>query len=245
MILEFILDLGKLVLIVCCLCLAIRGYVRIRQPTWSAPLARRHLAVLLILALAAVAIKLVEDVVTGESGDIDRVILIFVHGLVPDGLTGFFKSVTFTGSSTFLLPLTAGTSIAMFLAKRRSDALILSASVLGAATAVYLIKITTNRVRPALWETEWYWGSSFPSGHTLVVAAFATAFALYVMRSWPWARPLAVAGAVCWIGLVGLSRLVLGVHWPTDVLAAACMGATLPLATSVAFDLYSTRRASE
>jgi len=243
MILEFILDIGKLVLIVYCLRLAISSYVRVRDPAWSAPLARRHLAVLLILALGAVAIKLVEDVVTGESGDIDRAILISVHGLVPGNLTGFFKMITFTGSSTFLLPLTAAVTIAMFLAKRRFDAFVLSASVVGAAALVYMIKITANRARPSLWETEWYWGSSFPSGHTLVVAAFATAVALCVTRSWPRAQTLAVAGAICWIGFVGLSRLVLGVHWPTDVLAAACMGATLPLALSVAFDLHGAEKA--
>ena len=44
--------------------------------------------------------------------------------------------------------------------------------------------------------------------------------------------------AAIWVGLVALSRLVLGVHLPTDVLAATSIGATLPLALSVAFDLY-------
>jgi undecaprenyl-diphosphatase len=244
MILEFILDVGKLLLIVYCLRLAIRTYVRIRRPNWSAPLAKRDLAVLLILALAAVTVKLIEDVFTGESGFIDRATLISVHRLVPAKLTGFFEWVTFTGSSTFLLPLAAGSTIAMFLAKRRFDAFILSASVLGAAAVVYLIKIAANRARPALWETDWYWGSSFPSGHTLVVAAFATAIALYVKRSWPRAQTLAIATAASWIGLVALSRLVLGVHWPTDVLAAACMGATLPLAMSVALDLKYTNPSS-
>ena len=238
MTLELIVDVGKLLLIVYCLHWAIHTYAKLQQPAWSVPLAKRRLAVLLILVLAVLAIKLIEDVLDGESGIIDKAILLFIHKHVPDKLTGFFEWVTFTGSSKFLLPLTIGSVIAMLFARRHFDALLLSTSVLSATAVVYVIKSAVNRVRPTLWETDLYWGSSFPSGHTLAVAAFATAIALCVNRRWPSARALAVTTAVFWTGLVALSRLVLGVHWPTDVLAAACIGATLPLAMSVALDLY-------
>ena len=238
MTLELIVDVGKLLLIVYCLRWAIHTYVKLQQPAWSIPLAQRRLAVLLILVLAVLAIKLIEDVLDGESGVIDKATLLFIHKHVPGKLTGFFEWVTFTGSSKFLLPLTIGSVITMLWARRRFDALLLSASVISATAVVYVMKISVHRVRPTLWETDWYWGSSFPSGHTLAVAAFATAITLCVNRRWPSARALTVTMAVLWISLVALSRLVLGVHWPTDVLAAACIGASLPLAMSVALDLY-------
>jgi undecaprenyl-diphosphatase len=181
---------------------------------------------------------LIEDVIDEESGIVDKTILLFVHKYVPNQLKDFFEVVTYTGSFNFLLVLTVVSAIALLLVRRRFDALLLSVSVLSAAVLVYVVKLAVNRNRPTLWETDSYWGSSFPSGHTLAVAAFATAVALSATRARPSTRALAVTTAVTWIGLVGLSRLVLGVHWPTDVLAAACIGASFPLALSVARDLH-------
>lgn len=234
---ELIADLAKLLLIVGCLHFALTAYVRHKQPAWSEPVAKRRLAIVLILVLAVLAIKVSEDVLGGESGVVDEAILLFAHRNVSSKLTGFFEAVSSTGSSAVLFPLTTAGTIALLFARRRFEALLLSTSVLGGAAVVYLVKMAVGRTRPALWETDWYWGSSFPSGHTLVVAAFATAAALCLNRIWPGTRGLVLPAAISWICLVALSRLVLGVHWPTDVLAAACIGATLPLATSVALEI--------
>ena len=73
--------------------------------------------------------------------------------------------------------------------------------------------------------------------HTLSSAAFLTAVALCVARIWPRAGRMAMVIAMLWAGLVALSRLILGVHWPSDVLAALCMGIFIPLLISVALDL--------
>jgi undecaprenyl-diphosphatase len=238
MILELLEDTIKLALIVASLYFALGAYVRRRQPALSEPLERRRLAVLVVLILSVSAIKVTEDVLGGDSGPIDRAILLFIRGHVPVALNGFFEAVSFTGSSGVLFPLTTAATLALLLTKRRFEALLLAASVISGATVVYVIKSAVGRARPALWETELYWGSSFPSGHTLVVAAFAIAAALCISRMWPAARGFAFSIALSWTLLVALSRLVLGVHWPTDVLAAACIGAFLPLVMSVALELH-------
>jgi undecaprenyl-diphosphatase len=234
---DLIEDIVKLALIVACLYFVLGAYVRRKQPSWTEPLGKRRLITLMVLILAVSAIKLSEDVLNGESGPIDKTILLFIHSQVPSRLTGFFEAVTLTGSSWVLFSLTATVTSALLWARYRFEALLVAASVISGAIVIYLVKTVVGRARPALWDTERYWGSSFPSGHTLAVATFATATVLCVSRIRPAAGNLALSLAILWITLVATSRLVLGVHWPSDVLVAACIGAFLPLAMSVVLEL--------
>lgn len=233
MIFEPIRDLVEWALIVAGLYLAFGAYVRRKRHVWAAPLEKRRFAILLGLVLAVSAIKVGQEAVGGDSGPVDRAFLLFVHSHIPGSLTRFFGLVTVTGSARVLLPLTAAGTIGLLCCGRRREALLLAGSVAGGEFLVYLVKTVVGRTRPQLWETSLYWGSSFPSGHTLVTAAFATAAVLCIGRIRPAARGFALPVALVWIILVALSRLVLGVHWPTDVLAAACIGAFLPLALSL------------
>ena len=237
--LELLKDVAKMALIVACLYLTLGAYVHGRQPAWSAFLERRRFGVLLLLVLAVIAIKVSEDVVKRESGPFDRPVMIFIHENTPAALNGFFEAATLTGSARVLVPLLAVVVIALLVARRRFEALLLAISVAGGAAIVYVLKALVDRARPALWDSEWYWGSSFPSGHTLVVAAFATAAAIGATRIRPRWRVTALSIAVAWIASVAASRLVLGVHWPTDVLAAACIGAFVPLAIGIAFETHN------
>lgn len=241
--LEFVEDSVKLVIAVASVYLATKAYVRRMQPGWLAALQNRRTALLWIIVLAAVAIKLSEDVLGGEAGPIDRWLLLFIRAHVPLELDGFFGAVTLTGASKMLFPLTAVAAIGLVLARRYRDAALLAGSVVMATALVYVIKTVVGRERPALWEAQWYWGSSFPSGHTLVVASFATAGVIVASRIWPSAKGSSWAVALTWVALVGLSRLLLGVHWPTDVLAAACIGACIPLAVALALELRAPRPA--
>jgi len=233
MILELIEDIVKLTCIVAALYVALRYFIRNKRPGLSEALEKRRLAVLFGLVLMVLALKISEDVLGGESGPVDNTVLLFIHSHVPASLTPFFAAITFTGSSKFLLPFTALITLILFLARHHSEALLLAVSQICAVLVIVIIKTAVARDRPTLWETDWYWGASFPSGHTLAVATFATAATLCVLKIKPGAQGIAIALATLWIFFVGLSRLVLGVHWPTDVLAAACIGTFLPLVIKV------------
>ena len=231
---EMFEDMVELGFIVFCLYAVVSAYVHWRQPTWSTLLERRRLAILSTMVLVVLALQVTEDVLGGESGPIDRAILMFVHAHRSSALTTLFEVITWSGSARALTPLVAVAAIALLLGKRRDEAVLLVASALTGAGLVYVVKTLVGRARPDLWASTWYSGSSFPSGHTLGVAATATAGALVLIRLWPGVHRWAIGAAFVWTVLVALSRLVLGVHRPTDVLAAACIGATIPLVYNLA-----------
>ena len=243
MLFNIVADIAKLSLFIACAYALLGAYARRRRPQWTEHLTKRRLAVLGILTLAVGGIKLIEDVVARESGPVDEAVLWFFRDHVPAALDSYFEVVTLSGSARFLMPLSALAAFALLVARHRFEALLVAASVVTATLVVWGMKAIVGRARPALWEAQWYWGSSFPSGHTLSTAAFATAAALCVARIWPRAGSRAMALAVLWTVLVAVSRLVLGVHWPSDVLAAMCLGAFIPLLISVANDLH--RRSSD
>lgn len=228
---EWAFDIAKLGVFIACAYAIFRAYAR----HWPAPWSRRRLAVLGVLTLTVVGTKVIEDVLAKESGPVDEALLWFVRAHVPAVLDGFFAFVTLSGSAAFLAPVAVAGTLVLLWARRRPEAWLLGSSAIAAALLGWAVKAVVGRARPALWEAPWYWGSSFPSGHALNTAALSTAAALCVMRIWPRAGTLPMALAATWTVLVALSRLVIGVHWPSDVLAAICLGAFIPLAISVVF----------
>ena len=233
-------DIAKLGLFVALGHGLLTAYARRRQPQWTAALARRRLASLALLTLAVSAVKVLEDVLAKESGPVDEAVLWFIRAHVSAALGPLFEAITLSGSARVLLPLAVLVTLMLCGARRWFEAGLLGGSLLAANLLVYGLKVGVGRARPGLWQTDWYWGSSFPSGHTLSVAAFSIAAALCVGRLWPrWTTPSMIL-AVLWTAAVALSRLVLGVHWPTDVLAAICLGASLPLLASLVIDLRQT-----
>lgn len=126
---------------------------------------------------------------------------------------------------------------------RKAGVLALCAMVLGLLVTNLTIKPLVERPRPWL---DWPIAplvtekdpNSFPSGHTC--AAFAAAMAWVRTLPWRWGRIAAVALAV----LMGLSRLYVGVHYPTDVLAGAVIGSLCAWAVWKAYCRYEERKNS-
>ena len=107
---------------------------------------------------------------------------------------------------------------ALFLAKKRWAALYALIAFLASAALVQLLKTLFGRARPDDMLVASDYGS-FPSGHTANAATIAVVLWLIFPRVW-----VAIAGVV-WTILMGFSRTVLAVHWITDTLGGALVGA--------------------
>jgi undecaprenyl-diphosphatase len=154
-------------------------------------------------------------------------------------LTTVFEAISSTpldGAAAVL-----GAALVLLVAVRTRSVwpvLTLGAAVAGAVVLAELVKGAVGRARPAtatmLGTPES--GPGFPSAHTMVFTALAGAVALVVLRATSSAgvRAAAVAAAVVASGAMGASRLYLGDHWLTDVLASyALAGAVLAAAAAL------------
>jgi undecaprenyl-diphosphatase len=201
-------------------------------------LARAQLAVLaalLLMAGGALAfIELADEIEDGESLRIDRAVLLALRSLddpaIPLGprwLTTAMVDFTSLGSTAVLALLTVLTTGYLLVAGKMLGAWLTPISVGGAALVMSGLKELFERPRPDvvphLVEVT---SASFPSGHSMIsTAAYLTLAVLIAENSARRAGVYVTAVAVLVCVLIGSSRVYLGVHWPTDVLAGWCAGA--------------------
>ena len=108
--------------------------------------------------------------------------------------------------------------------------------VIGQALATNLTKLLVNRVRPDIHRLTGFSGSSFPSGHSATAAATFAAVALLVGRGRSRRVKALLAAAAAGIAVgVASTRVLLGVHWLTDVIAGLAMGWAWFAISSIAF----------
>jgi membrane protein DedA with SNARE-associated domain/membrane-associated phospholipid phosphatase len=141
-------------------------------------------------------------------------------------LTAVMRIVTHIGGSAVVaLALAGATVIAIVHTRDRRWGAFFSAVVVGAIGLDNAVKAIVDRPRPEIGALVEVSGSAFPSGHTTAAAAMCAALAFAMTRSTTWRRAVIVwTVAFGIVSLVGLSRVYLGVHWPTDVLGGFVLG---------------------
>jgi undecaprenyl-diphosphatase len=140
--------------------------------------------------------------------------------------TAYLRAVTWLGSTFVVVPLAVLVGVVEY--RRRPAAalpLFLVLVVAGQWVVVNSIKWTVDRVRPDIDPLAAFAGASFPSGHSATAAACYAAFALLIGRRRSIASKALLAGAAAGIAVgVAASRVLLGVHWFSDVLAGLAIG---------------------
>jgi membrane-associated phospholipid phosphatase len=162
--------------------------------------------------------QLADEVHEGETLWLDNIILLTINATSNDFMNAFFVIITQLGGVLGVITLTAGLLTLLLLRHRYIDAFVVTATVGGASLLNLILKFLFERTRPDLWqqlivETSY----SFPSGHAMGSAALALAV-MYICRNGRLRWPAIILGCL-YILIIGLSRLYLGVHYPTDVLA--------------------------
>src|SRR5918992_699493 len=165
--------------------------------------------------------ELADEVVEGESRRFDRAVLVWIQEHFPDWLEGPMRLVTALGYYWVVLPLLAIAVLVFYLKGWRLSAVLLLVSTAGGVFLTTVLKAVFQRARPELIDSGYTAAFySFPSGHATVAVGFYGALTLilaYRLRGW--ARWTIATGGVLLVLLIGFSRLYLGVHYPTDVLA--------------------------
>ncbi len=155
--------------------------------------------------------------------EFDRLGLSAAHALRSEPLDSLMGGMTWLGSLLLLVPLTGLKAWHLFRAERRRESAFIMLALLSASAHGHLVKLWVVRPRPELFAAwlpmpqDW----SYPSAHAMQVTAAALALFLVSTRRqaiWAATLGLVVAG-------VGLSRIYLQVHFPSDVIAGTLASA--------------------
>lgn len=156
----------------------------------------------------------------------DVAVLDFIHNSTSQVLLSIMKFISFIGSGTFLFPAIGIVIIYTFIKKRHYITKVLLANTLGSWILNYILKWIFQRTRPFDYALVTQGGLSYPSGHSMVTMSMYLAIAYLLSRNVHDAvkkRNIYIIACTIII-LMGISRMYLGVHWPTDIIGGYIMG---------------------
>lgn len=162
--------------------------------------------------------ELVDELREGEPFVFDEPILVFVHEMATAGFDRVFLLFSALGYEWGVVPFDIALVFLLALWRRGREALFAALALGGSALLNLATKQLFARERPSLWESiapEHTF--SFPSGHAMGSMTLAWVCLLLAWRTrWRW--PVTIVAAAFTV-IVGLSRVYLGVHYPSDILA--------------------------
>ncbi|WP_064091283.1 phosphatase PAP2 family protein [Rossellomorea aquimaris] len=171
-------------------------------------------------------VTLVEEWKENEIANFDNGVFAVVHAFISPKLTTFMKSITFMGGVKWLTIFTICVVVILLFLKKHLLALFIALTISSGAGFNWLLKWIFKRERPDIEALIEQGGYSFPSGHSMGSFIFYGALAFILFRAldhkrYKWASVVFVCTLVL---LIGLSRVYLGVHYPSDILAGFTAG---------------------
>lgn len=214
-----------------------------REPAPPAESRRRMLASLAAAVLSLVLFAwLADEVFEGDAARFDASLRAWVHGFASPALTAAMRFASFLGSGVLVAGLVI--SLAAFLRLRwKRAALWMAVTMAGALLLDLTLKAAFQRPRPVPFFGAAPDSYSFPSGHSLFSFCFYGVLAgLVTARVRSLGLRVAIwSAAAALVAAIGLSRIYLGVHYPSDVIAGY-LSAAMWVAAILAADRLRRRR---
>ncbi|GFE69130.1 phosphatase PAP2 family protein [Chroococcus sp. FPU101] len=177
---------------------------------------------LLILFVVA---QISEEVLEKEAFALDSSFLLWLHTFANPHLDAVMLFITKLGNPSTIVSVAGVTLGILWWRRYREETKIFVITCLGALILNTELKLFFSKVRPQLWELLISEKSfSFPSGHALGSLVLYGFIAYELTNHYPKYTALIYTLAVILIAAIGISRLYLGVHWPTDVIAGYGVG---------------------
>ncbi len=194
---------------------------------------------LVVLAITAGAFyvfaKVADEVMEGETHALDERILLALRvpgdlsqPIGPPWMAEAMRDLTALGGTTVLSLMTLAVVVFLLMVRKRHTAFMVLASIAGGALLSTALKWGFSRPRPELVPHGMaVYSESFPSGHSMMSAVVYLTLGALLARTQARRRVKAYLFglAIALTVVVGISRLFLGVHWPTDVLGGWTLGA--------------------
>ena len=186
-----------------------------------------------------------DEVAEGGTARFDEAVRGFVHSFAAPFLTLIMQTASFVGSTLFLILLGIVIVAALFIKKHRHGAILFTITTVGASILLSLLKLAFHRTRPEpFFNTILPSSYSFPSGHSLGSFCFYLALAAILTNrvEKPLLKIVIWTLAVLLVLLIGISRVYLGVHYPSDVLAGFVIGFIWVVTIAVGDKLVALRK---
>jgi undecaprenyl-diphosphatase len=180
-------------------------------------------AVICTIAFAALGLR----VRSGATQAFDVTVLRWLHAHESKALTYAAVELTYLGTGIVVLTVVGVTALLLWNTAHKHSARLLLAAVAGSIVLNNVLKLLFDRPRPDVfvWQTTAL-SSSFPSGHAMsaTVCYGTVAYLAARLQKHHWARALTLGSAALLILLICVTRMYLGVHYPSDVIAGMLVG---------------------
>jgi undecaprenyl-diphosphatase len=198
------------------------------------------LSFMAVTVLVAGFVHLTDEVIEGGTLHLDQAVLLGIHQVHSPWLDALVASTTDIGGLIGVVILTLLAVGLLCLARKYRAVVQLLIGVGGAGLMNVLLKNMFERARPDLWQWLVHESSySFPSGHAMASSALAMSVVLILWHTrWRWG---AVAAAALYTVYVGLTRLYLGVHYPSDIIGAWIISAAWVVLASMVIGTIKPR----